>query len=175
MRTGRLGVVRALPVRLVALAALALSVGLAACGEKEEAEPSTLTVAAEKTTTTGPGDEDGAGGGGQGGGPSPEDEVTEALETVIGGGSPDLVCGGLTTERYVNQAYGDAQGCRAAVSSQGSFAVAVEDVAIQDDAATATARPAGGPNKGEQIRSQLVLDGGAWKVDSLRSNAPAGP
>ena len=41
--------------------------------------------------------------------------------------------------------------------------------------AETTAVPDGGPNKGETLTVRLVDEGGVWKVDFVRSDAPAGP
>ena len=35
--------------------------------------------------------------------------------------------------------------------------------------------PGGGPNEGEDLTVRLVEEGGDWKVDFVRSDAPAGP
>ena len=77
----------------------------------------------------------------------------------------------------MKSSYGDEQGCRAAVEAQGSFSVAVGDVRVDGDAGTAetTAVPDGGPNKGETLTVRLVDEDGVWKVDFVRSDAPAGP
>ncbi|MEO8093259.1 MAG: hypothetical protein ABI726_11215 [bacterium] len=154
----------------IALPLLAVTAALAACGEKQE--PATTAPVTTQSTTSG-----GGGGGGQGGGqgPSPREQVTRAVEDVIGSGDVGAACVELVTAKYVKAAYGDEQGCKAAVSKQGSFDVAVSKVEIQGDAATAKAKPARGPNKGETITAKLVLQGDTWRVDSLRSNAPAGP
>ena len=166
-----------------ALLAIALSAalagGVAACGEKDEPEPVPPT-ASGTTGQTGPGEADGAGkdepGDGKGESrPTPKQQVTGAVRTVIGGGAPSAVCEKLVTQRYVQQAYGDAQGCRAAVAAQGVVAVEVSAVEITGTSATARAVPRGGPNKGETIKVKLVEEGNSWKVDSALSNAPAGP
>ncbi len=155
---------------LTALAAITLAIGVAACGEKDEPEPVAPTTASgtgdETTTTT-------TATGGGGGNQSPEKEIEAAVEDALGGGDP-TACTELVTARYVRTAYGDEQGCRAAVSKQGRFEVEVDAVRIQGSTATAKATPEGGPNKGETIRVELVDEGG-WKVDSAVSNAPAGP
>ncbi len=150
---------------------LAVAACVAACGEKEE--PPTTTPVTIQPTTNG-----GGGGGGQGGGQadlSPSQQVTRAVKDVIGSGDVGPACVQLVTAKYVKAAYGSEQGCKAAVSQQGSFDVAVDQVKVQGDAATAKAKPAGGPNKGETLTAKLVLQGKTWRVDSLRSNAPAGP
>ena len=159
------------------LAALALF--LAACGEKSEPE---VVAPANGGNGRGRVDDDHEhdrrrpgrrGGGGQKA--TPEDEVEDAAIAVLGGGDVGAACTDLVTERYVKSAYGDAQGCKAAVSKQGSFSVSVSDIQINGSKATAKAKPAAGPNKGETIKVELVEEGGTWRVDSAGSNAPAGP
>jgi hypothetical protein len=161
-------------MRIAVVAVVALALVLAACGEKEEPEvaaPVTDDAATTSTTETAGGGQ-GGGGGGQ---VSPEQEVEDAVIAVIGGDDPAASCSELVTQRYVKSAYGDAKGCRAAVAKQGSFSVEVSAVNVKGSTATAKARPAAGPNKGETIDVKLVEERGAWRVDSARSNAPAGP
>ncbi len=155
----------------IVLSALAVAAGLAACGEKQE--PATTAPVTVQPTGNGGGEGDGQGGGQAD--LSPGEQVTRAVEDVIGSGDPDAACVQLVTAKYVKAAYAGEQGCKAAVSQQGSFDVAVDRVEIQGDAATAKAKPSGGPNKGETITARLVLQGDTWRVDSLDSNAPAGP
>jgi hypothetical protein len=153
---------------LIAVLAL-LGLGAAGCGEKEEPD-----VGGPKAG--GDGGSGGAGGGGGGGGAaSPEEEITAAVEAVLGGAEPADVCGGLSTSAYVKEAYGDEQGCGAAVSKQKPFDVAVSAIDISGSTATAKAKPEAGPNEGETIEVDLVEEGDEWKVDSAVSNAPAGP
>jgi hypothetical protein len=162
--------------KAVALAAsLALAAALAACGEKEEPEPVAPDgggTQVEKTTTA----TEPTGGNGGGGGQtlSPEAEVEAAIRGVLGGNDAAYACVEAATARYVKAAYGDEAGCRAAVAKQKQFRVTVSAIDIKGDTATARAKPAGGPNKGETIEVELVDDGG-WKVDSAVSNAPPGP
>jgi hypothetical protein len=161
---------------LTAAIALVLALGVAACGEKEEPEPGPPVGG---TTVGGEGgqgaDEGGEPSGGGAGERSPEQEVERAVEVVLGGGDPEAACSDLVTDRYVRTAYGDEQGCRAAVEKQGKFAVAVTAVDIRAAVASAKAKPARGPNKGETITVKLEDERGTWRVDSAVSNAPAGP
>jgi hypothetical protein len=110
-------------------------------------------------------------------GASDDLEVADAVTAVVGGGDPEAACTSYATEDYVKSAYGDEQGCRAAVGEQGPVGVAIGDISVDPDAGTAetTAVPDGGPNKGETLTVRLVDEGGAWKVDFVRSDAPAGP
>ena len=119
-----------LPIAL--LAALALMP--AACGEKEE---DTSPVAAEPTETTDaevgePNEPDGdrVDDDEPGETESPEDQVELAVETVIGGADPAAACSDLVTAGYIKTAYGDEQGCRAAVAQQKPFEVDVERIEI---------------------------------------------
>jgi hypothetical protein len=169
-------------MRLTAFIASALATGvLAGCGEKSEpdvvapVDPATTDAAANGTGGAGSQGGDQGGGGGGGGQATPEEQVEDAVVAVIGGGDPADACSALVTDRYVRTAYGDSQGCRAAVSKQGSFDVLVSAVDIQGSRASAKAKPAAGPNKGETINVKLVEEQGTWKVDSALSNAPAGP
>ena len=163
----------------LALALAGLALAMPACGGDDEettTETTTATAATGSTGATGPeGKERAKAQGSSAPAASPQHEITAAVEAVVGGGQPDATCGELVTERYVSAAYGDAQGCRAAVSRQGSFEVEVMDVDAGAAKATATAVPAGGPNEGENLSVELVDEGGEWKVDFARSDAPPGP
>jgi hypothetical protein len=160
--------------RLLIAAALVAALVAAGCGEKGESEataPSTV-AGSEPTNTTTTAKPTGGDGGQK---LSPEQQIEVNVADVIGGGDPNATCADLVTARYVNQAYGDEQGCRAAVSGQSKFGVAVSAVEIRGAGATARAKPAGGPNKGETLKIELVQEGKTWKVNSAISNAPAGP
>jgi hypothetical protein len=158
-------------------AACALAVGIAACGEKDEPEPTTAERTFGSQTQPATTEEPGEGhGGGHGGGRlTPKQQIEDAVATVVGGADPKAACGELVTPRYVRQAYGDEQGCRAAVGGQKRFDVAVSEVEIEGRFATARAVPKGGPNKGETLKVELVLEGKSYRVDAVSSNAPAGP
>ena len=162
-------------IRPIALATALAALLFAGCGEKSEPEVVAQEDGAAVTTTK---EQDGGGGGQDGGGgnkATPEEEVEDAVIAVIGGGEVSSTCSGLVTERYVKSSYGDEQGCRAAVAKLGSFSVDVSQVKIKGSTATAKAKPAAGPNKNETITVELVEEQGTWKVDSAKSNAPAGP
>jgi hypothetical protein len=160
---------------LVIATALLMAAGLGACGEKDEPEPVAPTGGGEQgaqittTKTTG------TGGGGGGRRVSPEAEVQASVIAVLGGNDEVAACSDLVTARYVKRAYGDEQGCRAAVSKRQKIGIAVSAIQIQGKKAMAKAVPAGGPNKGERIKVELLYEGRTWKVDSALSNAPAGP
>ncbi len=144
------------------------------CGEKSEPPvkaPDTIGATTTRTTTTAT-----TGGGGGGGQQAdPEQEINVAIVAVLGGRDPDAACSEFATKTYVKKSYGDERGCRAAVNKRGAFSVDVSQVKVQGKRATAKAKPAAGPNKGETISVGLVKDAGAWMVDKALSNAPAGP
>jgi hypothetical protein len=102
--------------------------------------------------------------------------VREAVAAVIASGSAADACTRYVTANYVRTAFGDRRGCLAA-QQPGSFArsVSVSAIVVTSGRARATAVPVGGPSGGERIKVELVLEGGGWKVDSLRSNVPVGP
>lgn len=156
----------------ILIAALALAVSIAACGEKDE---SVATEAQVTETTAGGGGGSGGGAGGGGGGQSDEDQIADAVVAVIGGNDPDEVCEELATVVYVKHSYGDVQGCRAAVEKRATVGVDVKVGKVDGNTAEATATPQGGPNRGEELKVDLVNEDGVWKVDVVRSNAPVGP
>lgn len=95
---------------------------------------------------------------------------------MLASGLPSLACDDSATKNFVKTTFGDRAGCeRASVPASAASFVDVTAIVIKGDKATATARPTGGPSDGETIKVELRRQGGAWKVDSLRSNAPVGP
>jgi hypothetical protein len=103
--------------------------------------------------------------------------ISITLNAVLTGTDPDEVCGELVTERYLREAYGGARGCEAAqADTKTATDVRLSRVdVLPDSVAQASAEPQGGIYDGEQLRAELVLDDGVWKLDSLRSNVPVGP
>lgn len=160
---------------VVVLVALALS--LAACGEKDEPAPGPQLGGGQASGSSGAGASGhGTGqGGGDASGPTATRRIARAAETVIGGNDANATCEELATIVYVKHSYGDVKGCRSAVAKQKPFAVDVSGIEIDGNTATAKARPRGGPNKGETLKVELVLEGGTWKVDVVRSTAKVGP
>jgi hypothetical protein len=100
----------------------------------------------------------------------------EALEGFFTSGVPDIACGELATEALLSRAYGDEQGCREAqVPAAVPDSIEITELEESGDEATATVIPDGGPNDGIETEVTLVNEGGAWLVDSLEADVPAGP
>ena len=151
-----------------------MAMAVSACGEKDES----AATDAEVTQTTAGGGAGGGGGGeagGGAGGASDEDQIADSVATVLGGNDPGEVCEEFATVVYVKHSYGDVQGCRAAVEKRPAVDVDVTVGKVDGKTAEATATPKGGPNKGEELKVDLVNENGGWKVDVVRSNAPVGP
>jgi len=178
-------------VRRIPLIALGTAVLLAGCGEgdSEPPEPTTISVAAPETTTA-PADESTA--------PVPPDDsagdpeaaddpgadrprtVEDVVTAVLTGSeTPEVICDLLVTPAYVQEAYGDRSGCIAA-QRPGSFAESIEGTYgdPSGESASAAVIPAGGPYDGVEVQVELVAATdfeGAWLVDSLVADVPAGP
>jgi hypothetical protein len=166
-------------------ATLALALGAVACGEDEE--PGTTATEEAVTETTGsqveeavpaepsddePEDEDDGNGQVPQTTPPPEDALRDALVS----GDPSLACEEAVTDAYVSQAYGSAQGCRAAHAGKGlATDVTVVEAALQAERGRGTVRFQGGTYDGEEGKFELVLEGEVWKLDSLEVDVPAGP
>ena len=177
---------RPLTILAAAVAALAL---LAGCGGGDEPTSSTTTTSSTSAATTGPtGPEDpappaGAGGddggereGGQGTGPSVGNDPESALDAYFTSGDPDIACDQVVTEALVTANYGDAKGCRQAqVPGAVAASIEVTELEVDGDSAEAVVVPKGGPNDGFEHRVELVNVGGAWALDSLEADIPAGP
>ena len=172
----------------ICLAALAM---LAGCGDSDDPEPTTISVTTTPSTTTSAGaseDEAPVPPDDSAGNPEAADDpgadrprtVEDVVAAVLTGSeTPELICDRLVTPGYVQAAYGARQGCLAA-QQPGSLAksVEVEDVQESGGSATAVAVPSGGPYDGVDVEVELVpatdLEG-AWAIDSLLADVPAGP
>jgi hypothetical protein len=161
---------------------LALVLGLAGCGSDDEGggdgrAPRTTERVGTKFAEPAP--KGPVKGKVQKGGQSslpPEAQVDLAIKAVLASGVPGLACDRHATERYVESSFGGRSGCvRSTVPASAASSVEVTAIRTDGDAARAVAVPTGGPSDGERIRVELVREGGVWKVDSLRSNAPVGP
>jgi hypothetical protein len=85
------------------------------------------------------------------------------------------------TSHYLSDAYGSKQGCvqaqkpGAAASSVAIQRINAPDPTIAPNRTTAKVVAHGGIYDGEKLTVSLVQEGGSWKVDAIRSNAPVGP
>jgi hypothetical protein len=94
------------------------------------------------------------------------------LETVLVRGA----CGNYVTDHFVEVAYGTEQACEQATKAGGTASsIDVRSLETNGDTATATVIPKGGPSSGDKLTVELVNEGGIWKIDSLKSDAPVGP
>ncbi len=101
---------------------------------------------------------------------------------LVSGDSKKACGSGYVTPHYLEAAYGGKQGCLQAQSAHSAAkSLRIGDVIRPDTAsspppvAIAKVVPSGGLYDGEKITVSLVKEGGDWKVDELRSNAPVGP
>jgi hypothetical protein len=166
---------------------------LGACGDDDgdETTPQATTTTSTGPTATTADEPEGQPGDAPPSEPSDRDEqptdqlerpldVEDVIDAVLtDSGSPEQACEELVTERFVRTAYGSRQGCVAA-RAPGATAksVKVEDVRESGDRATAIAVPTGGPYDGVDVEVALVADPaleGAWLLDSLLADVPAGP
>ena len=168
--------------RAVAILA-ALVLALAGCGSDEENGAAGGRASPEPTGETGtaPSGQGRGGEGGKAGGGEPALEpvrspIRFAILSALTSGLPEIACGPFVTSSYLRTAYGGRDGC---LRAQGEAAVPdhveVSEIMVDGRKATATAVPDGGPNDGEKLTITLVREGGAWKLDRVRSDAPVGP
>jgi hypothetical protein len=157
----------------------------AACGDDDEDEATAPAVTAEDIAPPDdPAEDQHAGGTFPGGAPSADQSAPTSLEDVIaavltGSEDPAVTCDELVTERFVREAYGGREGCIAA-QQPGSLArsVKIKHVSGSGQSASAVAVPTGGPYDGVDVEAELVSGPereGAWQVDSLFADVPAGP
>jgi hypothetical protein len=121
----------------------------------------------------------------------PAQVILKTVERVLASSDPLDACVIFVTPRYVKAAYGNKQGCEQAVKSgNAASSVDVTDIHASKKAGTATvvAMPHGGPNDGEKLELDLVLEkkalpipGGGerpyetWRIDRIQSSVPVGP
>ena len=116
------------------------------------------------------------GPGGIGSSLTPTEQVDLAIKSVLASGVPDLACRQYSTARYVKTTFGDRAGCVTnTLPASAAQSIKEKKIEIKGDKAEATIVPTGGPSDGETIKVTLVRQGTAWKVDTLKSNAPVGP
>jgi hypothetical protein len=147
-------------MRLIACLLTVAALALAGCGGDDG-----LYGGGDETTATPPAP-----------GISDEDAVREALEGALVSDDPKLACDRFVTDAYLQDNYGDRAACEQSLAP-GSRAksVKVSKIEVERNAATAIAVPSGGPTSGDRLDATLIRQGGGWKVDSLRSDAPVGP
>ena len=111
----------------------------------------------------------------KGGGKSPQ-SIEGAIRGFLTSSDPEVVCRKAPTDRLIEEAYGELQGCIDAQSS-GSSARSVELAGAVEagEGATVVAVPKGGPNDGERLKITLVRVGRDWRIDKIRSDVPVGP
>ena len=168
--------------RLALLSLLALGLALGGCGGDGETTADTQAETQAPAGTTAPPPKQspppaaGAASGGVEAELPPDAQVDLAIKGVLASAAPDLACRRYATTGYVKTTFGSRAGCvQSTVPASAAESVKVTKIEISGDKATATAVPTGGPSDAETIAVRLVRQGGIWKVDSLRSNAPVGP
>jgi hypothetical protein len=180
------------PMRKATATALVLAAAvLAACGEGDATETQTISVEVPpaSTTTATPESEAPVAPDDSAGNPEEADDPgadrPRAVEDVItavltGSETPETICDSLVTPEYVETAYGDRDGCLAG-QKPGALADSIERITADESGggtASAIAIPVGGPYDGVEVEVGLVsatdLEG-AWVVNSLVADVPAGP
>lgn len=102
--------------------------------------------------------------------------IHSSISAVLTSGDPALACEKFVTERFVRAAYGDHAGCvAAAVPASTADSLRPLSAGSNGKLYIAEVVVSGGPLDGDTITVLLVREGGVFKVDSMRSDAPPGP
>ncbi len=157
------------PRDLAGALAVALCVLAAGCGDDGDDKTTVATATDAVATPTQPAP--------PGGGARDDKRLIEdAIRGALADADPGVACAEAVTPLYVEEAYGDENGCRQAVEAGGvANSVRVDAVGSSGGTASARATASGGPFDGEEVEVELVRRGGGWRVDSVTSNAPVGP
>lgn len=113
-----------------------------------------------------------------GGGSSPEDEVTDTVNQILEAEEPDqieTVCRELTTQRFIDEVYGDVERCiEKPLSDDGELEdpgeTEVESVQVDDETAKVKVTTVGGDIAGAGGTLAMVDDGDGWKLDRLEDD-----
>lgn len=142
---------------------LTLGLVVAGCGEKSE-PPTTGKVITQSTTTDS--------------GAADLAAAQSAADAFLASPNAAGVCDKGITPKLLKRAYGDRKGCLKARKP----AALAKDVQITSaklgagGTATVVANAKGGVyGKGEKVTMSVVRDGGAWRVDAVKSDAKVGP
>ena len=168
---------------------VAVTAFLAACGEKDEPEVAAPVPAPTEPEQPAPGPSEPTEPGPE---PVPEPtppdptppapprpagaQIATAVRGVLVSGDPDLACRRYATVRLLAQSFGGLAGCRRATNPRSAAdSVRLTGLVINGNRARVVAIPRGGTSSGQRVNVTLVVSGGNWRVDSLRSNVPVGP
>jgi hypothetical protein len=114
---------------------------------------------------------------GGGGGESNEDEIVSVIEISVKSNDP-ATCKRLSTQRFMEQTE-SAKGAKAVKSCEEEAeetendpkSVAVSNVEVDGEGATADVAFNGGNFDGQTLSVALVEDGGKWKLDEIKGFA----
>ncbi len=149
----------------LALAAGALLLTAAGCGEKGEPEttgpvvPQSTSPIDGSTTTTSTVPER-----------TDEEQASAAARAFLTSADATSVCDDLITPELLKQAYGDREGCLAARKPQTlAKSATIGSVQVRGATATVTARAQGGQyGNGEVVKLTVVRDGTTWRVSKAQ-------
>jgi hypothetical protein len=171
-------------MRRAAAAVLVTALVLAGCGggggstsSVSSSTSADRTSSAEVSTSTAPTTTPAATKPTNNGGQKPPQPSTPeaTVQTALTAQDPELACG-LYSGTLLKSAYGNEQGCIAAIRSGGSAkSVKIVSSKTSGSAALVVAVPSGGPSSGEKLTYTLTNETDGWRLDDVKSNVKVGP
>ena len=139
-------------------------------GTSSTASATTHTSVTSRSTTS-------TGTGGEGEAKGAHTTTRQAVDAVLLSIDQSKTCSRrYVTRHYLQVAYGGLAGCATAPTPpHAARSLRSYHERMSAGHASVTTRPVGGIYDGEKITVSLVKEGGDWKVDALKSNAPVGP
>jgi guanyl-specific ribonuclease Sa len=103
------------------------------------------------------------------------DPVIAATAVLTSEGTTEEACRRDVTENFIETAYGGTENCIASRTDRALAQGLSLGTAIEEGATHLVVIPQGGPYDGAKVEVELVREGDAYLVDSLKAHVPAGP
>ncbi len=163
---------------LAACAALLVAALLAAgCGSDEE----TTNATDATTATTAAGSSDTSSTTAAEGGEStetildPHIQTEQVITTFLTSPDAEKACATLSPP-LLSKTYGDLAGCRQGRPPESlAKSVAIDDIEVDGEIVTATAKPTGGVYDGGKLEVTVSVNGNTALISALDANIPVGP
>jgi len=167
------------PVRTPHLAAilLLLAVLAAGCGSGDETSSSSVATTAATTSDEGAGTTTATEATGTGAETTLDPHIVaeQLITAFLTSSDTEAVCASLSPP-LLGETYGDAAGCRnGRPASSLAKSVAIDDIEVDGEQVTATAKPKGGVYDGAEITFTISVHGDLALISAIDADVPVGP